>query len=562
MLNSRYRKIIWFFLRIIISIGFWDIFLVKIGFGGLAVKTRPTRLRAAAIKFRNLAIQLGGVMIKVGQFLSTRVDVLPREITDQLTGLQDEVPAEPFSAIKELAEQELGMSLDECFLSFNPEPVAAASLGQVHQAVLTSMALEKVATEMNTCQTSQCVVVKIQRTGIEHIIQTDLAALRTVGNWLCRYRPIRKRADVIALLNEFSKILYEEIDYLAEGRNIEIFADNFRGYSGLRVPEVFWAYTTRRVLTLEDVSGIKIDNYDAITASGINRHDVAVRLLEIYFKQIFEDGFFHADSHSGNLFVRVCPSGPDIDSPVEWQLVLVDFGMVGRIPPNVRTGLREAVMAVGTQDASRLIRAYESLGVLLPGADLKLLERAEERLFERYWGKSMSELRDISPQEVFEFIDEFRELIYSMPFQIPQNLLFLARAVGILSGMCTGLAPDFNVWEQLSPYARKLILHESQTAPVAWLNEIGDTVRKLFSLPRRAEAILTRVERGDLMIQNTQLVDQVKSLNNAVKLAGRSIVFAALFIGAVQMYLSERIEMAVGLGISAILAFFWMVRRT
>jgi predicted unusual protein kinase regulating ubiquinone biosynthesis (AarF/ABC1/UbiB family) len=561
MLNARYRKIIWFFLRIIVSIGFWDIFLVKLGFGRWAEKSRSKRLSTAAINFRNLAIQLGGVMIKVGQFLSTRVDVLPNDVTDQLTGLQDEVPAEPFSVIKEFTELELGMPLEECFLSFNPDPVAAASLGQAHQAVLADMALKSSADELNSYQRSQRVVVKIQRPGIERIIQTDLAALRTVGKWLSGYRPIRKRANVMALLDEFSKILYEEIDYLAEGRNIEIFADNFKNYPGLKVPEVFWTRTTRRVLTLEDVSGIKIDNYDAITAAGINRHDVAVRLLEIYFKQIFEDGFFHADPHSGNLFVRVCPSETDITSPVDWQLVLVDFGMVGRIPNNIRNGLREAVMAVGTQDASRLIRSYESLGVLLPDADIKLLEKAEKRLFERYWGKSMSELRDISPQEVFEFVDEFRELIYRMPFQIPQNLLFLARAIGILSGMCTGLAPDFNVWEQLSPYARKLILDESRSTPAVWLNEFGETIRKLFSLPRRAEAILTRVERGDLMVQNAQLVDQIKLLSSAVKFTGRGIVFSALLLGTVQVYLSGKIEMALGLGIATILSLFWMVVR-
>jgi predicted unusual protein kinase regulating ubiquinone biosynthesis (AarF/ABC1/UbiB family) len=235
--------------------------------------------------------------------------------------------------------------------------------------------------------------------------------------------------------------------------------------------------------------------------------------------------------------------------------------MVGRIPNNIRNGLREAVMAVGTQDASRLIRSYESLGVLLPDADIKLLEKAEKRLFERYWGKSMSELRDISPQEVFEFVDEFRELIYRMPFQIPQNLLFLARAIGILSGMCTGLAPDFNVWEQLSPYARKLILDESRSTPAVWLNEFGETIRKLFSLPRRAEAILTRVERGDLMVQNAQLVDQIKLLSSAVKFIGRGIVFSALLLGTVQVYLSGKIEMALGLGIATILSLFWMVVR-
>ncbi len=446
MIRHRYRRIVLFFARILTGIIFWDLVLPKIGLRRLSVRTRPNRLRKAAVSFRELAVDMGGVMIKVGQFLSSRVDVLPNEVTTELEGLQDEVPPVAFWAIKAEAEREYGKSLDEVFSSFDTSPLAAASLGQVHKAVLREPCLAGPEDNPGICE----VVVKIQRPDIEAIITTDLAALKTVGNWLERYHPIRRRADVPALLAEFSKTLYEEVDYLAEGRNAETFQANFKDDPGVYVPRVAWPYTTRRVLVLENVMAIKINDYEAITAAGVSRAEVATRLLSTYLKQIFEDGFFHADPHPGNLFVTPREGG-------RWLLTFIDFGMVGRVPDNLRMGLRELLIGVGTQDARRVVESYQKMGVLLPSADLGLLEKAEAKAFERFWGKNMTELSQIDISELREFMSEFRELLYSLPFQVPSDMLFLARAVGILSGMCTGLDPDFNVWDQLAPYAEKLI---------------------------------------------------------------------------------------------------------
>jgi len=230
-----------------------------------------------------------------------------------------------------------------------------------------------------------------------------LAALRTVGKWLHRYRPIRQRADVPALLAEFSRVLYEEIDYLAEGRNAETFAAMFAADPGVRVPQVVWTQTTKRVLTLEDVFAIKITAYDEITAGGVDRAAVAHRLFESYLRQIFEEGFFNADPHPGNLFVAPNPESG------EWTLTFVDFGMVGRVPPNLRGGLQDMVIAVGTADPARLVQAYVKMGVLLPHADLERLQSTEAEIFDRFWGKSMAELRAISWDEMREFAREFRE---------------------------------------------------------------------------------------------------------------------------------------------------------
>lgn len=231
---------------------------------------REKRYRRIAERYRQLAIDMGGVLIKAGQFLSARVDVLPLVVTEELSGLQDKVPPEDFEDIRRLAEAELNAPIEERFAHFEERPLAAASLGQVHRARLQAPhnpARESADGDEEVSAIVE-VVVKVQRPNIALILNTDLAALRTVGGWLKRYGPIRKRADIPSLLDEFTRILYEEIDYLAEGRNAETFQSNFQGREGIRVPDVIWTHTTRRVLTLEDVYAIKITNYEAITSAG------------------------------------------------------------------------------------------------------------------------------------------------------------------------------------------------------------------------------------------------------------------------------------------------------
>ncbi len=509
MIRSRYRRIVFFFGRVVLSFILWDLFLPRIGLRSWTRRTRSQRMRRSASAFRSLAIQMGGVMIKVGQFLSTRVDVLPEEVTAELSGLQDEVPPVDFDEIRKVAEHELGMSLNAKYLSFEETPLAAASLGQAHRATI----------HVKDGTAIQEVVVKIQRPDIENIIMTDLAALRTVGNWLKRYRPISRRADVPALLEEFTRILYEEIDYLAEGRNAETFAVNFEGQTEIRVPRIYWTHTTKRVLTLENVWAIKITDYDAISSAGINRGEVATRLLNTYLQQIFEDGFFHADPHPGNLFVDPLPFNGDQETENRgdhWQLTFVDFGMVGHVPENLKLGLREMLIGVGTQDAHKVVQSYQTLGVLLPSADVELLEKAEAEAFDRFWGMNMTELSKISPKEIREFANEFRELLFEMPFQVPHDIIFLARTVGILSGMCTGLDPDFNLWDHLVPFAKKLIAEEARPTSAILLKEAETLVRSLVSVPRKLDTMLSKMERGDIAVKAPEISRQVEHLEHAI----------------------------------------------
>ncbi len=528
-LRARYWRIVFFFGRVTLGVIFWDIFLPRIGLGGWASRTRAQRNQRTAVRFRALAIRMGGLMIKVGQFLSARLDILPPEITDELSGLQDEVPPEPFDAIREQAEAELGQALSVHYASFDATPLAAASLGQAHRARLR----EADAAELGFAD----VVVKVQRPHIEQVVEVDLAAIRRVGGWLQRYKPVRDRADVNALVEEFAATTREEIDYLAEGSNAEAFCANFGNAPHVHVPKVVWELSTRRVLTLEDVTAIKLGDYEAISAAGIDRTEVARVLVDTYLQQIFEDGFFHADPHPGNLFITPL-DGVGANGNRNWKLTFIDFGMVGRVPENLRTGLREAVIAVGLQDGARLVQSFKTLDVLLPTADLKLIELASMQLFDRFGGMSMNDLKQIDHDEMMSFGLQFRDLMLNLPFQLPENLLLLGRTIAILSGMCTGLDPEFNLWGSIAPYATKIIGEDGEEGSTfkTVLAEGTKIAQTVIGLPARADRVLTLVERGELNVQTPMLELRVRRLERSVGRVATAVVFAALLIAGAILY--------------------------
>jgi predicted unusual protein kinase regulating ubiquinone biosynthesis (AarF/ABC1/UbiB family) len=555
MYRNRYRRILWFFAKVILSFIWWDIILFKIGLKSLARNTRTNRFRKMAKAFRFEAIQMGGVMIKIGQFLSARLDVLPREITDELAGLQDEVRPETFEDIKRVIETDLNGLLETKFYNFEETALAAASIGQVHRAQI----LVNGETESEK-PVYYDVAVKVQRPEIDKIIEVDLSALRIVAGWLMRYQPIRKRADIPALLAEFSRSLYEEIDYLHEGKNAETFSQNFKNRPEIRVPEVIWGYTTRRVLTLEYIPAIKISDYPAIEAAGIDRAAVANLLFDSYLKQILEDRFFHADPHPGNLFVQQIERMGD-DSSTKWRLVFVDFGMTGEITPTVLSGLREGLIALALRDAARLIKAYQIMGVLLPGADLALLEKASARVFERLWGKTAPELMKMHMTEAQEFIKDFEALVYEMPFQAPENIVLLVRCIGILSGICTGLSPDFNVWTSIVPYAEKTVAAEDGGRWKFLVGQVGDFLRVLAVLPQKTESLLNRIEQGNLEVRVPELRSQFARLERSNQQITAAILFAAFAMTAVQAYLGREVWLAGGLGSGALFSLIWLLFR-
>jgi len=546
-LRGRYFHILAFFAGVIFRFIAWELVLRRIGLRRAVERTRTARFTKEATRFRVLAVGMGGVMIKVGQFLSSRLDVLPREVTDVLADLQDEVPAVPFDDIRLLAESELGAGLDDLFDEVDPVPLAAASLGQVHRARL-------LATHDAGFRE---VVLKVQRPGIAAIVATDLAALTRVGRWLMRYRPIQAHADVLALLREFSVVLHEEIDYEHEADNAEEFLASFADVPDVQIPRVVRSLSAKRVLTLEDVSAIKLTDYAAITAAGIDRAEVAERLIATYLKQIFEDGVVHADPHPGNIFITPVPAQDG--EPATWRLTFVDFGMVARVPESIRGSLRELLIAVGTRDSSRVVKAYQMLDMLLPGADLEAIERAEAQVFDRYWGLSMNELRNIDPQEVREFAHQYRDLLLDLPFQVPQNLIYLVRTVAILSGMCTGLDPEVNIWEQVGPYARRLVEEETSSGAGHWVDQIGEALMTMLALPGQAGRVLARAEGRGVAVRDEQAGRAIRSVSRSVdRLSGAVMTTGLLISGSVLVAADQGGAGAALFGLSGI-AMLWVL---
>jgi predicted unusual protein kinase regulating ubiquinone biosynthesis (AarF/ABC1/UbiB family) len=527
-LRARYRRILRFALRYLIENWWFELVLPRVGLTVPAARGRTRRWRRMARNYYRLATELGGLMIKVGQFLSTRLDVLPPEVTRELEGLQDEVQPEDFAAIRALAEAELGAPLEEVYAAFDPVPMAAASLGQAHRARLTPEAAVDTA--------FADVVVKIQRPDIEAIIGVDLAALRRVAGWLSRVRLVSRRVNAPALAEEFAATSLQEIDYLHEAQNAERFAEQFAADPRVRVPGIAWDHTTRRVLTLEDVGAIKINDLAAIRAAGIDPAAVAAAFVNVMFDQLFVDGFFHGDVHPGNLFVTPLPgagrSGAG-DAEPPWALTFVDFGMMGEIPDGLRDRLRQFLIAVAARDGRRLVAGMRDLGVLLPSADTRELERVMSALFDRFGGLAITALQQIDPRELRRFAEEFGTAMRALPFQLPENFLLLIRAVSLTSGLSSTLDPDFNIWDAVEPYAERLLRDERGGLLGSAGREALSLAEVLVRLPRRLDALADRLEAGEVAVETPRLDSGLRRLERAAGRMVSALLFAGLLIGGV-----------------------------
>ena len=560
----RYRKVRRFVARTFLHVLWWDIFL---NVPALRRFRPPATARWARIarRYRDLAAGMGGVLIKLGQFLSVRVDLLPPEVTRELAGLQDEVPPERFEDVVRQIEDDFGRPIGEIFSWISPEPIGAASLAQVHAARLPS---------------GEPVVVKALRPRIDVLVETDLAAAGLAFRLLKVSRRVRRRVDLDRLADEIATTTRRELDLGNEGRNAERFTADFAGDPRVAVPRIHWTASARRTLTLENVGYLKIGDLDALDRAGISRPEVARVLYRIYMQQIFVHHLVHADPHPGNLFVKPLPlpeetpfaPGDPVPAPppgVErpFQIVFVDFGMVAVIPDRLQAALREYAIALGTRDAPRMVQAYVSAGVLLPGADLRRLEEIHEELFERFWGVSLGSLRDAALSEAQYFFREYRDLLYDMPFQVQVDLLFTSRAVGLLAGMTTQLDPEFDPWSETVPFAERLARDELGLGWRDLLREGAIQAQALFGLPRRIDSLVSQAERGNLTVQSTLAPDARKALQRLERSVDRAswmIVASALLISGVMLRLGQEDEPSGWwlLGFSG-LTFLWglIVRR-
>ena len=530
----RYRRILRFFAGVIASIVWWDLMMGRVPVARQrAIGSRPQRLRSLAREFRGLAIEMGGVMIKLGQFLSSRVDVLPIEVTQELQGLQDEVPPADNEQVFALLREQLG-DLNRRFVHIERQPLAAASLGQVYRARLRPAGAAEVAR----------VVVKVQRPGIEDLVRTDLAALRVVARWVMRYKPIRKRANVPALMEEFARTLWQELDYRAEADNAEEFAAIHADNPRILIPRIYREHSTDRVVVLEDVEALKIGDTAALAAAGIDTKDVADLLLEAYFKQIFVAEFFHADPHPGNLFIR--PQPAVAEAVPAFQLVFVDFGMAVRLPKAMGESLRKILIGVTQRDSRQLVEAYRDLGFFLPGADVERITEAHEAVLDQIYGRNLLDLTQPDPREIEAIGREFRDLLFDFPFQIPQDFIYLGRALGMISGLVSTLDPHINPWRQIERYGQQLLRGQSfQQFREMGLGSVLELVRPFLATPARIQRLLEEAEKGRLRVQLKSDRDAVRQQERLEKRIGQlawSVVGAAGILSATLVYLERRRE--------------------
>ena len=542
--QTRYRRILQFFSSLIAHVIWWDLVVRRVPVAGQrALAGRSQRHRQMSREFRVLALEMGGVMIKLGQFLSARVDVLPVEVTEELKGLQDEVPPADSRQVMGLLREQLG-DISRRFEHIEPEPLAAASLGQVYRARLRPPRGQSGPGEQ--------VVIKIQRPQIEDMVRTDLAALRVVARWLMRYKPIRKRANVPALMEEFARTLWEELDYNSEADNAEHFARIHADNPRIYIPKVYREHSTQRVVVLEYVDGLKIGDNEGLTEAGIQREEVAEMLLEAYFTQVFIAEFFHADPHPGNLFVRPLPASEPVTglestgAPAsrQFQLVFVDFGMAVRLPKAMGENLRKILVGVTQRDARQLTEAYRDLGFFLPGADVDRITEAQEVILNQIWGRKLLDLTQPDPREIEQIGREFRDLLFEMPFQIPQDFVYLGRAFGMLMGLVSQLDPQINPWRQVERYGHQLVRNQT----LAHLRDRGlagivEAIRPYLETPFRIQRLLEEAEKGRRRVQlkaDRDTVRQQERLEKRVGQLGWSIVSAAGILSATLIYLDRR----------------------
>jgi predicted unusual protein kinase regulating ubiquinone biosynthesis (AarF/ABC1/UbiB family) len=496
-LQGRFIQGVVLFLRVLLS---YKLLGLRNTFASPSLRQeRLKRLHAKnAVLLRERMIEMRGVLIKIGQFLSSRVDLLPEEYTSELSKLQDQVPPAPFHDIVQRVTEELG-PMNEVFSSFDETPIASASLGQVHRACLRH---------------GDCIVVKVQYPGIDEVIAADMRTLKFVIRIL---RIIYRHINIDVIYSEFSRIILEELNYLQEGKNAETFARNFADNPKIRIPLVYWPFTTSKVLTLEYLAGIKITDFDEIDRQGIDRKEIARTLAEAYAQMFFSDGLFHGDPHPGNIFVT---PGPEI--------VLVDFGMVDRISGPKRDGLRRAFSAVVDRDSLGLVRALVDMGFIPLTHDIQPLVQFVDRILQKYRDISPSAFKAMDIEEIGNDIMEALQL--SPSIQIPNDFILFGRVVGMLNGLGSRLDPETNIIEIAAPFAKRFITSEKFTA-AGILQQAGTSVRALGKLPKLLADFLVTTSRGELRVEiaSRDIVRMLQHIHNI----GRGFILAIFAAGAI-----------------------------
>jgi ubiquinone biosynthesis protein len=497
--NARYREV----LRILVRRGFGFAVGNRGPFRGAsdeeaARNVRPVQLRLALE-------ELGTAFIKLGQILSTRSDLLPPEYIAELRKLQSAVPPSPAAMIVAAIEEQLGQPIGELFESFDPVPLAAASIGQVHAVTLPG---------------GIDAVVKVQRPGVRAQVLLDLEiAARLARLVAARFRvDALLGIDVEPLVDEFAWTLRNELDFVREARNAERFQRNFAGNPHVFIPAICWEYTTATVLTLERVRGIRIDDVPALLAAGHDPAQIATESAQVILQEVFDDGFFQADPHPGNLFVL--PGG---------VIGAVDFGMVGILDEETRTNLLLLLLAIVEQDIARVVDAMDRLGIFAGVRDRAAARRDIERLMETYYGISLKEFN------VSQFVTDMMGFVRRHHLILPADLASLFKMLLMVEGLGRLLDPDFNILAVAQPYGRHAIARLTQPARIArQLRHAAFDVALLApDLIARLDMLLRRLEEGTIRVEtaDTPNADARRFLHEVVNRVVFSILIAAFIVG-------------------------------
>ncbi len=479
----------------------------------------PPRTQAAHL--RRALEELGATYVKLGQILSTRSDLLPPEYVAELSRLQDAVPPEPVAAIEAEIARELGSPPSELFAEFDPEPIGSASIGQVHAARL---------------KTGDRVVVKVQRPGVGALVEEDLAILADLAR-LAAGRTIWGRIyDIPALVEEFATTLRGELDYVREGQNADRFRHDFEGNPHLRIPTIYWDYTTRRILTMELIEGIKISDLPALERAGVDREALARRASRIVLEMILEHGFFHADPHPGNFVI------------MEGEVIgLLDYGMVGHLDETTREDLLYLLLAISGKDLERAVDQLSALGVTGTTVQLERLRHDLGRLLSLYWGVPLREI------DIARVLEQSMDVVRRHRLQMPTNLALLTKAMAMDEALARALDPEFSAAEVLRPYVQRLVWE--RYLPQHWRERLAPTLldlsRLAVTLPRRTERLLTRAERGNLSInmhlQDTEhVLDVLNGMANRLILGMLASSFAVALALLLQIYYTVGFRWLIG----------------
>jgi ubiquinone biosynthesis protein len=468
-------------------------------------KSRKEKIHVSKpARTRMVLEELGTTYIKLGQLLSMREDLIPEEYALELSKLQDEVPPFEYEEVKRIIEEEFRVPIEDLFDFFEEKPLAAASIGQVHRAKIKN---------------GQAVVVKVQRPGIKEVIESDLEIMYSIAGFAEEHIPELRLYRPLEIVDELSRSIHAEMDYTQEGRNTDHFATNFGENRGIFIPKVYWDHTSTRVLTLEYIEGVKSSCLDLLDEKGFDRSKIAHTVGNAFMQQVFEDGFFHADLHPGNMLIKD-----------DGKIALIDFGLVGHLSAEIRNMLIDELIAITKGDIDLFVEILQDMGYIGDHVDITSLKADVEYFRAKYYGRPLKDL------DTHAIIEELTGILRKHQVQIPSNLALLAKAVLTVEGFGRMMDPDFNISELGESYGKKILKQRLSPQNLAQntYSHVLDWSRVFRKAPTKISHILDVAEKGYLKLKiEPESANRISAdINAASNRLSLSLMISAVIIGS------------------------------